>query len=97
MDFLRDLLIFAYAATAVIAVIGYWPTIRDLYKKKPSANIASYILWTVDTGSVFLYSRFVVTDLLFQIVSGFNFACCVIILAMSIGLKKRKRTIKKAR
>jgi hypothetical protein len=97
MDFLLELLIFAYASTAIIAVIGYWPTIRDLYRKKPSANVSSYIIWTLDTGIVFLYSLFVVTDLLFRIVSGFNFVCCVIILLMSTSIKKRKRTIKKIR
>ena len=97
MDFLLELLVFAYAATAIIAVVGYWPTIKDLYHRKPSANISSYIIWTIDTGIVFMYSLFVVPDFLFQIVSGFNFACCIIILVMSIGLKNKKGATKKSR
>jgi hypothetical protein len=91
MEFLLQLLILAYAGTAILAVIGYWPTIKDLYHKKLSANVNSYIIWTIDTGIVLLYSLFVVTDLLFQIISGFNFACCVLILLMSMNLKKKKR------
>ena len=44
-EILINLLILAYASTGIIATVGYWPTIKDLYKnRKASANIPSYII-----------------------------------------------------
>ncbi len=91
MDWLIAVLIFAYAASGVVGVIGYLPTIKDLWlHKKMSSNNSSYIIWTL-TGLVgFLYSLFVLPDLLFQIVSGLNFFCCAVILFLGIILTARK-------
>lgn len=90
-ELLLQSLIFAYACVGVFAAIGYWPTIRDLYHhKKPSANITSYILWTATSGIAFLYSIFILPDLLFRIVSGINFLSCGTILILSISLLKNK-------
>lgn len=78
----------AYAGVGVIGLIAYWPTIKDLYHhKKASANIASYILWTGTASISFLYSLFILQDLLFRIVSGINFLACMIVLILSINLK----------
>lgn len=87
-ELLLRLLIIAYASAGVIETIAYWPTIKDLYHhKKPSANITSYVLWTVTTGIAFLYSIFILPDLLFRIVSGLNFGACALIILLSINLK----------
>ncbi len=84
---LLQILIFAYAGVGVAATIGYIPTIKDLwFHKKMSANISSYIIWTACSGITFLYSLFILPDLLFRIVSGLNFACCTLILLLSILL-----------
>ena len=83
------ILVIAYAGTGIVGVVAYWPTITDLYRhKKPSANINSYILWTTTSGIAFLYSIFVLPDLLFIIVSGLNFVACALVLILAIGLKK---------
>lgn len=86
---LIKILIIGYAATAILDILGYWPTIKDLYKhKKPSANATSYWLWTLTTGTAFLYSLFILPDLLFQIVSGAMFISNFVILVLIIRLQK---------
>ena len=87
---LLQIIVFAYACTAVVATIGYIPTIKDLwlYKKK-SANITSYVIWTASSAISFLYALFILPDLLFQIVSGLGFLSCAIILGLSVILKYR--------
>ena len=76
----------AYVAGGVVSLIAYWPTIQDLVLGKKSANITSYLLWTICTGVAFLYSLFILPDLFFIIVSGINFLACAIILIL--GLRK---------
>jgi hypothetical protein len=89
-DFLLQALVVAYAATGIVGLIGYWPTIKDLYQEeKPSANSASYILWSSTGGIAFLYALFVLPDLLLRIVSGINFFACLVVLILSVRLKKR--------
>ena len=87
-EILLKVLILSYGATAIVDTIAYWPTIKDLWRKKPSANIHSYILWTTTTGIAFLYSLFVLPDLLFRIVSGMTFFANMLILFLSFRLKK---------
>ncbi len=83
------LLIIAYASVGVIATIGYIPTIKDLWiHKRKSANISSYIIWTLCAGITFLYALFILQDLLVRIVTGANFVCCAVILILSIRLKQ---------
>lgn len=82
-------LIIAYAGVNVVSLIAYWPTIRDLYfHKKPSANMISYILWTITTGVTLLYALFILPDLLFRIGSVISFGACATILLLTVGLKK---------
>lgn len=88
-EFLLHLLIITYASVGVIGLIAYWPTIRDLYQKKPSANINSYMLWTVGSGIGFLYSLFILSDLLLRIVSGLYLGANALVLLLSIKLKNR--------
>ena len=89
-EILLQILILAYAIVGVVATIGYIPTIKDLWlHKKMSANVNSYLIWTVCSGITVLYSLFILPDLLFQIVSGLNFVSCALILLLSIVLKYR--------
>lgn len=89
-EILLKILIVAYGATAIIDIIAYWPTIKDLWiHKKPSANIQSFALWTLATGVSFLYGIFVIQDLLFIIVSGMIFLSNFLILVLSIRLKAK--------
>ena len=87
-DLILQILIFAYASVGIISTIGYFPTIKDLYKhKRKSANINSYILWNLASGITFLYALFILSDLLLRIITGLNFACCVLILVLSLRLR----------
>jgi hypothetical protein len=89
-ELLPNILIAAYGATGIVALIGYLPTIKDLHKdKKASANISSYILWTITAGVTFLYSLFILPNLPFQLVSGTNFLACAIVLILSVSLKRK--------
>lgn len=88
MGLLSQALIVAYAGVGVLVTIGYLPTMKDLYlHKKKSANTHSYIIWTLCTAITLLYSIFILPDLLFRIVSGLNFLCCALILALCIRLR----------
>ena len=88
-ELLLKALIFAYASAGIVAVWGYIPTIKDLLvRKKMSANLNSYYIWTVCSGITFLYSLFILPDLLFRIVSGLGFICCALILSLNIALKQ---------
>lgn len=84
---LLQLLAFAYGTTGVVGAIAYWPTIKDLYAGKPSANVSSFFLWTLTTAITFLYSIFILPDPFFIFVSTTNFAACVLILVLSLRLK----------
>ena len=87
MDYLLKIIIFLYAATGIIASIGYLPTIKDLYNKKPSANINSYIIWTFCAVIGFFYAVLLIKDLLLEIVTGLNFLFCAIILILAIRIR----------
>ena len=88
-ELLLQLLIITYASVSVIGIVAYWPTIKDLYRKKPSANINSYILWTVGSGIGFLYSLFILSDLLLRIVSGLYLGANALVLLLAIKLRHR--------
>jgi len=47
----------------------------------------SFIMWTFSEGIAFMYSLFVLDDLLFRFVSGMHFLACLIILILSYNLK----------
>lgn len=90
-EMLLRILVIAYACVGALVIFGYWPTIRDLYyHKKQSANLNSYIIWTISMGIAFLYSLFILPDLLFRIVSGVEFIACAAILILCIGLRGNK-------
>ena len=91
MDYLLIIISFLYAGTGVVATIGYIPTIVDLIKNIPSANISSYIVWTSCAFITVLYAFLVISDLLLEIVTGLNFLSCFIILILSLRLKYMKK------
>jgi len=90
-----QILALAYAFTGLIAAIGYIPTIKDLFRKKMSANISSYVIWSLCAGTTLLYSIVNVHDLLLGIVTGLNFACCTLILGMVSYIKNVPQNPKK--
>lgn len=83
------ILTIAYGLTAIFDFIAYLPTYRDLIKhKKPSANVASFTLWACTTGIAFLYSIFVLPDLTFRIVSGAMFFSNLLVIVLSLRLRR---------
>ncbi|MGV8086867.1 MAG: hypothetical protein ACP5N1_04510 [Candidatus Woesearchaeota archaeon] len=90
-EILLQLLTGAYASTGIIATIGYIPTIKDLFHKKMSANISSYMIWTFCSGITFAYSTTMFSDLLLSIVTGLNFTCCLLILGLALFVKNKRQ------
>lgn len=90
MELILTVIALLYASTGVIGIIGYFPTMKDLMRKKESANTQSYIIWTFCNFIAFLYAFFIISDLLLEIVTGLIFASCAIILALTLRLKYRK-------
>lgn len=39
----------AYGAGGIITFVGFFPTVRDLWKGKPSANVSTYVVWSTTT------------------------------------------------
>ncbi|UCC91985.1 MAG: hypothetical protein JSV39_01860 [Candidatus Aenigmatarchaeota archaeon] len=91
MELILTIIVFLYAITGIAIIIGYFPTIKDLVRKKESANIHSYIIWTFTSFIAFLYALFIISDLLLEIVTGLGFASCAIILALALKLKYKKQ------
>lgn len=87
MNLITTIISFLYAITGIVVFFGYLPTIRDLSKKKKSANIHSYLIWTVCAGISFLYALIVISDFLLELMTGLNFLACATILVMAIKLK----------
>lgn len=76
-----------YGIAGIICCIAYLPTIRDLYLyKKGSANVTTYMLWTISALITSLYSFFILQDNLFRIISVLNFVLCTIILYLRFNL-----------
>lgn len=88
-DLFIQLLIVAYGAMSVVNLMAYWPTIKDLYShKKPSANISSYKLWTLEYFITLLYGIFILEDTLFIIITICNLTACATIWLLAFRLKK---------
>ena len=87
MNIFLIIISFLYAGTGIVTTIAYLPTIRDLLKGKPSANISSYIVWTLCAFVTFLYALFVVSDLLLEIMTGLNFLSCALIWILAFRVK----------
>lgn len=92
MNLLLIIISFLYAGTGIVATIGYLPTIIDLLKGKESANIPSYIIWTLCSFITVLYAFFVIADLLLEIVTGLNFLSCTLIWILALRVKHKKKS-----
>ena len=89
---LKNILTFSYACVGVIAAIGYFPTISDLWRhNKMSANISSYVIWVGCSAVSLLYGIFILPDPLFIMVTGLSFFCCLLILLLALRLKAAGR------
>jgi len=81
-------LTFLYSIGGIVTFSGFFPTIKDLWKGKPSANVHTYAIWTVTTFFASLYAIFVVKDLVFSLVINLQLVACLIVLILRLRLKK---------
>jgi large-conductance mechanosensitive channel len=83
-----ELITFLYVCAGVVSTTGYFPTIKDLLQKKKTANIKSYLIWTICTAITLAYATFVVSDIFFIIMAAAAFTLCATILVISLKLNK---------
>ena len=82
---------FLYSIGGLVTFAGFFPTMRDLWKGYPSANINTYIIWGLTTFVTSLYAIFVVKDLVFSLVITLQLAACIIVLILRLRLKIKKK------
>jgi hypothetical protein len=82
---------FLYSIGGIVTFTGFFPTMKDLWRGKPSANIYTYIIWALTTFITALYAMFVVKDLVFSVVINLQLAACLIVLILSLRLKLKKK------
>jgi len=88
---LLTILTVLYGLGGVITFIGYFPTIKDLWNKKASANIHTYMIWTITMFITSLYGFFVIKDLMFILVVNLQFIACAVILILSLRLNNTRK------
>ena len=81
------LLTFVYGLCGIITFAGFIPTMIDLWNKKPSANIPTYITWTTTMFFTTLYAVLINGDLVFICVAGAQLLACLIVLILRLRLK----------
>lgn len=87
----KEILIFLYSITWIVWFLAFLPTIIDLIKWKPSANLNTYILWSIITLFSFMYGLFVLKDYMFNLVIWSQLFWYLIITILSIRLKYIKK------
>jgi hypothetical protein len=91
-DLFLEGLTIAYVIAGIICCVAYYPTIRDLYfHKRASANIMTYLLWTITALITLVYSLYVSSDILFRFISAINLAACSLVLYLSVAGKNVRR------
>ena len=81
-------LTFIYGIGGLVTFAGFFPTIKDLWHKKPSANASTYIIWTTTTFIASLYGFFILQNLIFNLVVNLQLAACLTVLILRLRLKK---------
>ena len=87
-EYFLYILTLIYGIGGVVTFIGFFPTIKDLWNKKPSANVSTYLVWTATTFFTSLYGFFILQNLVFNIVINLQLLACLIVLILSLRLKK---------
>ncbi len=87
-EYFLYILTFLYGIGGIITFSGFFPTIKDLLHKKPSANINTYAIWTTTTFVTSLYGFFILQNLIFNIVINLQLAACLTVLILRLRLKK---------
>lgn len=86
-DYFIPLITLLYSIGGIVTFLGFVPTMIDLWNKKPSANVNTYIIWGATTFFASLYGFFVLQNLIFNIVINLQLFACIIVLILRIRLK----------
>lgn len=89
-DLFLAMLKVAYGAGGIVTFVGFFPTIRDLWRRKPSANVSTYVVWSITTFLTLLYAMLIVKDLLFSFVIGLQLAACAVVLVLRLRLPRKR-------
>lgn len=84
------ILTFLYSIGWIVTFLWFLPTMRDLYNKKPSANISTYIVWWITTFITSLYGIFILKDLVFIIVINLQLLATIMVLVLRVRLSLLK-------
>ena len=76
-----------YSIAGIIGFTAFFPTIADLLKGNPSANIRTYLIWSIITIVAFLYGIFVLKNLTFNLVIGSQLVGYMTVLILRLRLK----------
>lgn len=76
-----------YGISGLATLLGFAPTIKDLWNKKPSANSGTYLIWAVTAFVASLYGFFVLQNLMFNIIINLQLAGCIAVLILRYRLK----------
>ena len=91
MQIFLTILTVLYGVGGIVTFAGFFPTIRDLWLKKPSANIWTYVIWSTTTFLTSLYGLFILKNVVFDIVINLQLIACVVVLVLRVRLSMRKR------
>ena len=90
-NYFIEILTFFYGVGGIITFFSFVPTMIDLWNKKPSANISTYVVWTMTTFLTSLYGIFVLHNLVFNIVINLQLLACTIVLILRIRMRKEDK------
>ena len=89
-DIFLQILTVAYAGVSITGLLGYMPTIKELwYDKKQSATLLSYVIWFIGSVVSFLYGLFIIKDLLFIIFTGTGIILNGIVIFLILRINKK--------
>ena len=80
-----------YSITGVIGFTAFFPTITDLLKGNPSANVRTYLVWSIITIFSFLYGLFVLKNFMFNLVIGSQLIGYMAVLILRLRLEYLKK------
>ena len=75
-----------FALSSTVSFVAYFPTIVDLARGKPSANVWSYVLWGSTSLTASFYSHLVLHDTLAILSADSQTLACLTILALRARL-----------
>ena len=89
MEKFVEIITILYATVGLISIIAFWPTIKDLWNKKPSANSTSVEIWIIVAIISCLYGLFIIHDFLFTAISGVNLGLNMLVLSLRLRIRRK--------